>query len=266
MFEWDKCPHLISNLMDVKINTTKYNWDFPLVNWGIEGSGKSMFASFMGFQTDEHFGIKQVAIQEQQIKDCFEQSDKGQVVQVDEGGEYLFNRNWNKTENKERVQNLFLMRTKGLIIIVNSPEIKSLDVYLRSGRLRFATNVWTRPIMSREDDGTMRMHRERGYFSLYSRKAIVQHFNDGYYLKPAFNERYPDITKYPEGKKFWVEYEKASKKEKEKLMKERGAKKETEGEVKKKDVNKLLKGFGANRVWVSEQNEKFMGDSEFPNY
>lgn len=260
MFDWDKCPHLLSNLMDIKINTIKYNWDFPMINWGIEGSGKSMFGSFMGFETDDNFGMKQVAIREEQIKDCFENSDKGQVVMVDEGGEYLFNRNWNRTENKERIQNLFLMRTKGLIIIVNSPEIKSLDVYLRSGRLRFATNTWTRPVLKREEDGTMRMHRERGYFSLYSRKAIVQYFNNDYYLKPAFHERYPDITKYPEGKKFWDEYSRESKKEKERLMRERGKQKEEkEGEVKKTDVNRLLRGFAKNRVWADQAEEKQLG-------
>ena len=263
MFEWDGCPHLKSNLEDVKINTTKYNWDFPFPNWGIEGSGKSMFSAFIGFEVDEHFSKKQVAIREESIKDVFEQSDKGQVMIVDEGGEWLFNRNWNKTENKNRVQDLFLMRRKGLIIIVNCPEIKSLDVYLRSGRLRFATNTWTIPVKKREDDGSIRMHRERGFFSLYTRKSVIQYFDKDYYLKSAFSERYPDITKYPEGKKFWDWYEPASKEEKDRIMKERNKlREEKSGEVKKKDVNRLLKGFGENRLWADQAEGKYLGYTE----
>jgi hypothetical protein len=223
--EWQYCPHLKSNLKDVKYIVKKHGWDMPIINWGIERSGKSMFSAFMGFSLDENYSIKNVAISDVQIKDRLESCDRGDCVVIDEGGEYLFGRDWNKTENKSRIQDLFIMGTKGLIIIINTPTIDLTDIYLRSGRLRFATNVWTVPKLTRVE-GEPRMWRERGFFSVYTRKTIVNYYKRDYYLNPSFNERFPDLGKLPETSKYWTEYEKMSREYKLKIMKDRNNKME----------------------------------------
>jgi hypothetical protein len=252
------CPHLNSNLADIKISVTKYAWDFIIINWGIEGSGKSKFSGYMAHNMDDGFSIRQTAISDEDISGTIDAAEKGQVVIVDEGGEYLFNRDWNKTKNKERIQDLFVIRQKGLIIIINVPDIKNLDVYVRGGRLRLGTKTWTVPRLLKEDDGTTRMHRDRGFFSLYSRKRIIDYFDKDYYLKPSFSERYPDIEEWKEGREYWKAYTD----KKLKFLRDRESNKGTEKEKIEqviKDARKQLRGLPEDRVWVDKAKANYLG-------
>jgi len=178
-------------------------------NTGPEGEGKSTLSLYMGSILDEHFQASQIADSQKQFEKITDTLDKGQAIIVDEGVHWLFNRNWNTPEAKIAVGDLMVIRELNLAIIINIYSLRYLDIYLRSGRLKFATKVYTKPKMVFDGDRRY-LTRARGFFSFYTRKTILNYFDPSknYQMKPAFDERFPKIQDLEGGEKLWEEYRK----------------------------------------------------------
>jgi hypothetical protein len=128
---------------------------------------------------------------------------------MDEGVHWLFNRNWNTTESKVAVGDLMVIGQKNLAIIINIYNIRYLDIYIREGRIAFATRVKTYK-KTITDNGKRYVTRGRGLFNFYTRRTILEHFDTqkNYKYAPAFTEWFPSIKELEGGEKLWNEYKK----------------------------------------------------------
>lgn len=234
------CPNLNSNLRDIKRALTKEDWDCVCANTGPEGNGKSNLSLYMAASVDENFTVKQIVDSQREFEDISDNLDPGQAVVADEGVHWLFNRNWNTPESRIAIGDLMVIRQKRLFIIVNIYNLRYIDVYLREGRLKFATQVktFTKYVM---DDGVKYATRGRGIFNLFSRRSIVNHFDPlkSYALKPAFQEWFPALKDLEGGKELWTEY----KKKKDLIVKNRPRIRDFQkgGETNKDDIRKMTK-------------------------
>lgn len=250
------CPHLNSNLKDFKRAITKENWDCVTANTGGEGVGKSSLSLYECSQVDENFSAKQVVDSQREFEDVTDTLDKGQAVLIDEGVHWLFNRNWNTQESKIAVGDLMVIRALNLFIVINIYSLRYLDIYLREGRLKFATEVKTyKKVIN--DNGKIYNTRGRGLFNFYTRRTIVNHFNPqkNWELKPLFQEYFPDIKKLEGGEKLWSEYEK----KKEEYRKKRPRLKDIDEEKEQKELLKMgkrkLKGIYEEAAWARRADE-----------
>jgi hypothetical protein len=252
------CPHLNSNLEDIKESILYHNWDWMQVNWGIEGAGKSKLSLYTCAYVDPTFNIKRVVFDINKISEAMRTCRRGQAILIDEGGEWLFNRNWNTKESKEIIQTLFVIRQRGLFIWINVPDIEILDVYVRSGRVRSGTKVWTIS-KSITRGGVERHFRERGFFNFYSRRNILNYFKLHWKkMSPSFRERYPNIEDLEGGVDLWKEYNAT----KDAWLEERDRTKEVE-EIKEDKVfsnakiKRLGRGYTEAELAIKRQQNPF---------
>lgn len=203
------CPHFNSNLQDFKRSIQKEDWDCIIVNDGMERIGKSTLALYEACQIDEHFEAKQVVDSQRQFEKITDNLDKGQAIVMDEGVHWLFNRNWNTNESKVAVGDLMVIGQLNLAIIINIYNIRYLDIYIREGRLAFATRVKTFKKTITEN-GKKFVTRGRGLFNFYTRRTIVEHFDTekNYKYAASFTERFPAIKDLDGGEKLWNDYKK----------------------------------------------------------
>lgn len=203
---YEHCPLLNANLADIRANINERSWDWLHINSGMEGAGKSSIGLYICKMMDEHFEPKKQTVYSQmQFSSQIDKLDKGQALFVDEGVEWLFNRNWNTPESRVTVADLMLMREFNLFICVNMTDINYLDVYIRESRVRSCCNVITYPRVNADRDIAF---RERGLFECYSRATILEHFRDEnkFQLIPEFIEPYPEIQSLEGGPEMWKEY------------------------------------------------------------
>lgn len=228
------CPFLNSNLLDIRANICYRNWDWLDINTGMEGAGKSSLGLYKCCVIDDKFDpTYQTIYSQQQFSDRIDTLSKGQAIYIDEGVEWLFNRNWNTPESRATVADLMVMRELNLFVCVNITNIRYLDVYIREDRLRSMSHIVT---FATEEviDGRITAIRERGIFDCFSRAAILDHFDPDrqYALIPDFTEPFPDISYLDPS--LWEEY----RKNKREFLKNR---KKVREEA-KKDMNERTRG------------------------
>lgn len=231
---------LAKELTHIAFNVQKNNWDWLHLNSGMERGGKSNFSlaqakflSDLGLKFDWSPELKNIVFIEPNISEKLFNIENQSIVVLDEGGEMLLSRQAMKREVVDIVQTLMVYGAKNIFLIINIPDWRWIDKYVRESRVRSLCNVQTYPRYIETPDG-VRVTRDRGFYSMYSRRKILDacareppqlgrpnfsgRFND-------FSADYPDIWANYTAKKMRFLEDKARKKEVEKRKPGRPSKK-----------------------------------------
>lgn len=123
-------------------NELRNDWDHPSVVFGVEGSGKSTLAIQLCSLISPHSFSQEYV--------CYELSDlirvlrivkKGDSILLDEGGMFLFSRNALKSDVIDTIKMFQIIRQKNIHFCICIPNIKFLDTYFRSGRIKTLLRV-----------------------------------------------------------------------------------------------------------------------------
>ena len=199
-------PVYISNLKDISYNVLKNNWDWVHLNYGLERGGKSGKSLLMakeleklGLKFDWSPDLPLVHFWEENMsKKLMNVPDKSIVI-IDEGGENLLSRRAMEKEVVEIIQTLMVYGAKNVFLIINIPDWRWIDRYVRQSRVRSIARVRTFA-SAVEVEGETRFSRERGYYSFYSRRKVLMASNavEAKLGKPSFSGRFPNFaSEYP---------------------------------------------------------------------
>lgn len=202
----DLDDNLKGNLDNFAYNVKKHNWDWLHINSGMERSGKSGFSLFMARFLSEECGLKfdwspdlkNVFFFEKNLAAKMMKISDKSVVLLDEGGEMLMSRRAMEKEVVNIIQTLMIYGSKNIFLIINIPDWRWLDKYVRESRIRSLCVVRTRPRFVL-DEGKRRVIRERGYYSFYARQPVVNASrNDDELGKAGFRGRFGNFARaYP---------------------------------------------------------------------
>ena len=171
---------LQSNLDDVIDIVLRDNWDWLLINSGIERGGKSSFSLFQakyasahGLKFDWSPALKHVFFYERNLSEKMMNIPDKSVVIIDEGGEVLFSRKAIENEVIKIIQTLMIYGSKNILLIINIPDWRWIDKYIRLARVRSLAHIKTQPYLKEQRGGGYRMKRARGYYDFYTRKQVI---------------------------------------------------------------------------------------------
>lgn len=170
---------LASNFMDITYSIRNLSWDWLNVNSGIERGGKSDFGLSQAWWLSHEGGMKfdwspamsNVFFYEPAMAEKMMTVPDESVVIIDEGGETLFSRKAMKREVSEIIQTLMRYGSKRIFLIINIPDWRWIDRYIRTSRVRSLIKIKTKAqkIMV---DGRLTMVRERGFYRFYTRNMV----------------------------------------------------------------------------------------------
>lgn len=168
--------YLKENLLDVCECVTCEQWDWLHLNSGMERSGKSafslqqaIFCSNHGLEFPLTKELPNLFFYEKNLSQKMMHVKDQSVVIIDEGAENLFSRNAFMPEVKKIIQTIMIYGAKNIFLIINVPDWRWVDVYIRQSRVRSLAQVYTRPL-----DKGKRHGRKRGFFELYNRKQVLE--------------------------------------------------------------------------------------------
>lgn len=225
------------NFNDISYNVSHFNWDFLLINSGLERSGKSALsfdqAYYLwktGLKFDWSPDLKNVYFFEPNLAKKMLNLEKQSVAIIDEGGENLLSRKAMEKEVIEIIQTLMVYGAKNIVLIINMPDWRWLDKYVRESRVRALFEVWSYPKWIKDSEGNTICSRERGFYRAYSRKKVLEasRKEPPRLGKPSFYGRFKSFESvYPEAWK-WYEVKKTNF-----LMEKMNRGRKTESEVKR---------------------------------
>lgn len=141
------CRYLYDRLDECLVEEMKLNvqrhYDNVIGIGGKEGKGKSHLSYHLAKMYDPDFTLKKGYIYDayEFIKAINSGEDRGSVFWMDEATNIASNRDWNKEENKLFIQIMEMARARNWVLIMDIPQLKRLDVYLRTFRLRYQIEV-----------------------------------------------------------------------------------------------------------------------------
>lgn len=198
-------PVLQSNMADILTAIQEDNWDWLHLNSGIERGGKSSFALYLAKSASENGLIfdwspklKHVFFFEPNLaKKMLDLPDKSVAI-IDEGGEVLFSRKAIEKEVIDIIQTLMIYGSKNILLIINIPDWRWIDKYIRLARVRSLAKIRTYPYLIKKTNCRPRMKRARGFYEMYTRKQVIrasrvvnQQNNDSDLGKPYYDGRVP---------------------------------------------------------------------------
>lgn len=135
---------LLFLIEDMKKNIRKLN-DNIIVICGDEGSGKSHLAHQICRLFAKIFNIEEIYSYDfEELLDKIDtesNKDVGKIFWMDEAINVLHKRRWNNEGNKEFVEMLATMRSRGWTLILCIPRFDDLDFYIREHRFRYIIKV-----------------------------------------------------------------------------------------------------------------------------
>lgn len=168
---------LNSNLTDFCYNIKKHGWDWLHVNSGLERGGKSSFSLQLarkihgnGLSFDWQ-NLDNLYFWEKDLAKKLLKVPNQSLVIIDEGAENMFSRQALKKEVTDVIQTLMVYGMKEIFLIINIPDWRWIDSYIRKSRVRSLAVVKTRPRYVKTTEG-QRMIRERGFYYWYTRRAV----------------------------------------------------------------------------------------------
>lgn len=188
------CRYLYDRLDECLVEEMKLNvqrhYDNVIGIGGKEGKGKSHLSYHLAKMYDPNFTLEKGYIYDayEFIKAINSGEDRGSVFWMDEATNIASNRDWNKEENKLFIQIMEMARARNWVLIMDIPQLKRLDVYLRTFRLRYQIEV--EELAWQVND----KHVHRGYWHLTKSRDT----NDGPPIKVGwgkFPPMPPDIEK-----------------------------------------------------------------------
>ncbi len=185
-----------ANLEVVASLVKNNNWDWLHVNSGMERSGKSSLALLQANYLSRHAknplffdweNFSTLFFYEPRLSEKLLKIPDKSVVIIDEGGEVLFSRLSMHRGVIRAIQALMTYGAKNIFLIINIPNWRWLDKYLREARIRSLCEVWTIPDFSR---GV----RERGFYSMFSRRRVLEMSVFERKVEPNFSGRFLDAS------------------------------------------------------------------------
>lgn len=171
---------LESNLRDVSRMVLTENWDWLHLNSGMERGGKSSFGLFQakflseqGLNFDWSPALSHIFFLEPNLSSKMMALPDRSVAILDEGGEAMFSRDAIDRAVKDVIKTLMIYGSKNIFLIINIPNWRWIDRYVRESRVRSLAQIFTFP-KTVNDAGVLRVTRSRGFFSLYSRKQVLK--------------------------------------------------------------------------------------------
>lgn len=174
---------LESNLYDVSQMILHENWDWLHLNSGMERGGKSSLALFQakflseqGLKFDWSPALSHVFFLEPNLSAKMMSLPDKCVAILDEGGEAMFSRDAIDRTVKDVIKTLMIYGSKNVFLIINIPNWRWIDRYVRESRVRSMAEIFTFP-KATVDAGSpsgFRVSQKRGFFSLYSRNQVLQ--------------------------------------------------------------------------------------------
>lgn len=204
---------LVSNLKDIAYLIHHHNFDWAHLNSGLERGGKSGFALLLAWFLSKVCGMKfdwspamsHVFFYDANTAEKMMNIENGSVVILDEGGEALFSRKAMSAIAIEVVQTLMRYGSKNIFLIINIPDWRWIDKYVRTSRVRSLARIRTKPKRVKVE-GEWRVIRERGFYRFHSRKQVIRATRMKEKLgEPVFAGRFPDFRK--EHPQEWAWYE-----------------------------------------------------------
>jgi len=217
---------LQNNFADILDAIQRDNWDWLHLNSGIERGGKSSFALFQaklasenGLKFDWSPKLNHVFFYEKNLAKQMMNLPDRSVAIIDEGGEVLFSRRAIEKEVIEIIQTLMIYGSKNILLIINIPDWRWIDKYIRLARVRSLAKIRTYPYMKKG-----RMKRARGFYEMYTRAQVINasrglgSHSEGYLGSPSFGGRAKFFGSYYEKEWDWYSKKKTEflKKKKEK--------------------------------------------------
>lgn len=195
-------PILTSNLEDASYNVLAHGWDWLHLNSGMERGGKSsfaleqcMFLSKRGLKFDWSEALSHVFFFEPHLAKKMMLLPPSSVIMLDEGGEMLMSRRALEHEVVNIVQTLMVYGARNTFLIINIPNWRWIDKYIRQSRVRSLCDVYTfaRPVRV---GGATRFVRARGFYGFYSRRKVLKASQTEYkHLgKPSFRGRFQSFA------------------------------------------------------------------------
>lgn len=198
---------LASNFKDIAYNVKQNNWDWLHFNSGIERGGKSGFSlsqakyvSSLGMEFDWSKDLKNIFFLEPNLAEKMLDLEPKSVVILDEGAESLLSRQAMSSAVIDVIQTLMVYGAKNIFLIINMPDWRWIDKYVRESRIRSLCDVRTYP-RTVNDNGEARIVRERGFYSFFSRRKVLRYgqFDPPRLGKPSFNGVFDNFAElYPE--------------------------------------------------------------------
>jgi len=159
------------------------NWDWLHINSGMERGGKSSFALFQakyfseqGLAFDWSPALSHIFFLEPNLSAKLMSLPDKSVAILDEGGEGLFSRDAIDRVVKDVIKTLMIYGSKNIVLIINIPNWRWIDRYVRESRVRSMTEIFTFP-KATADAGSpsgFRVTQRRGFYSLYSRNQVLK--------------------------------------------------------------------------------------------
>jgi len=210
---WSKCPHFDSNLKDVANSLKKHSQDWFHVGAGDNGSGKSMLSIYGCLRIDPTFNIDRIIFTLSQFKTAIKTLKPCEALLCDEFGDIMFNRDWKSKESRELAKYMMIMRYRRNFIWMNIPKINYADIYVREGRVSSMTYTFTVNRTEKDEAGDKRVYPQLGRFLAYTKKSIINHFEQNFYLKPAWRpaEKFPNLKEMGDEPRHLVELYEAKK-------------------------------------------------------
>lgn len=134
-------------------------WDNIILIDGLEGSGKTTFASASAYYFDPDFGIDNVAFNPKQIMWALDSLPNGSSIQCDEFALGGMSGDALSTIQKTLIKKMTTIRKKNLTIFLNIAYIFMLSAYFAVGRTMSLVHIYSPDNL------------QRGYFRYYSRPA-----------------------------------------------------------------------------------------------
>lgn len=116
------------------------NLDTYIAVSGREGWGKSALGLQLLLHMQPDYDPHDVIFDKDDYYRVYDPDEKDSYYVFDEAGRLLFNRNWNRRDQKALIQEVMENRKNRNVILLHVPQFKVLDKYAREGRvlLRFS--------------------------------------------------------------------------------------------------------------------------------
>ena len=190
------------------------DWFMPIS--GRERSGKTALGTYCCAYDDKNFGIDRYFYGVDPFLKASESLPNGASVLLDEGGEFMFNRDWQSQQSKDLAKALMVCGFKNLFMVFIMPSFSFMDKFIRIHRASalLSTEFWF------DDRFQVPV---RGWFRAYGAEKLgrIRVSQNGRAVFPHedFREHVPFVGDlYPE---LWSQYKELESKRKPQLLKDK---------------------------------------------
>lgn len=163
-------------------NDLRIDKDHFAVFSGLEGEGKTTFASQVCAWVDPTFSLDRYCFSISDFIDALKDSEQTNAILLDEGGQLLFSRDAMKLSSKLMARASMIMRRKNLFIAICIPNFHFLDSMIRDHRVQ-----------------TLLQIKKRGKYKGFLPRAIKTVSKDGSRYKTVLNVKVPEGTFWDNG-------------------------------------------------------------------